>query len=119
MRNPFPSFIKRYGKDAVIVYRTPQLTDTGEIARTKKNHPIFDSVDIPVRCRLKFTGTSKYLDNSTSMKKYDAKGLFLLTDEQYLNSDSLLYIDGLYYKMQPPMYKKTHIEVYLKSKDLD
>jgi hypothetical protein len=123
MRNPFTSFIKRFGTDVVVTHRTPK-TVAGEVVKNDKGRIIYDEEEVELRCNLTiFKGTEVFLNNAT-VQEGDGTGSFLLEDQQYLNENSYLtktYEDTgevLKFKMQKPKRLRTKITVPLKSREI-
>jgi hypothetical protein len=109
--------LKRYGEQVTIIHRTP----SGKF--TKKNQPIYNEDEIETLCMFNNSGGRKSNWNDALVNQYDAKASFSLEDAQYLNGESLLRIDitdefSLTYQMNPPLKKRTHWEVLLRSKDV-
>lgn len=60
MRNPFPSFIKRFGTDVVVTYRTPKVVG-GEVVKNDKGRIVYDEEEVELRCNLTvFKGTEVF-----------------------------------------------------------
>ena len=118
MNNPFPMYVRRFGRDVIIIFRSPQIDANGKFNRTKKGSIIYDETEIDTRCIIKTTGSNKGLWNDATQTTYDAKALFLLSEEENLNEDSVLCEadKSSCYQMQPPIKKHTHWEVLLKDK---
>lgn len=122
MRNAFNHFVGKYGVVATITVRTPQ-TSGGEVVKDSKGHTVFTESEQEVKCRIKLGGGRQALFNNAMLQSYDGKGLFKLSDAEYINQDSKLKWEIseeniMYFLIKNIVYKKTHIEADLKSREL-
>lgn len=119
--------INQHGRLVQLTTRTPQEDEQGEIVRDSRGHTIYDEEVNTVIARVKVLRGGERLVRNNILQVGDAVGIFKLTDAAYLNEQSYLFIqdtntlgDGqsFNFKIDKPVFKKTHIEANLRRSEL-
>lgn len=119
--------INQHGRLVQVTTRTPQEDPQGEVVRDSRGHTIYDEEVNTVTARVKVLRGGEHLVRNNILQVGDAVGIFKLTDAAYLNEQSYLFIqdtntlgDGqsFNFKIDKPVFKKTHIEANLRRSEL-
>lgn len=118
MEAAFKKFLQRFGQDVQVTTRTPQLLDEEEVL-DEDGEPVFDEELYILRARMNILRGNERVIQNAIMKPGDCIGRFLLSDIDYLNTDSYVYLefyDGPSYKFRiyEILPQITHLQVLMK-----